>query len=220
MTFAGPARAPNVPWSVRRLLGSRSLGSVIRRATAQRTLAGLIGAVVSLLAARRADALEGEPALLAGAGVEHWNGEVASTALATELGASYGLGEWLDIRAIGTISRLELCGGGRAAGPCGNQTWELSLGGMLAFKLDVIQWVPYLGPQLSYRWLTGGPIPREDRAHEFGVGGAFGIDYVPAREYGLGLQMGYQAFATALAEGIADQGALTAGLHFEYRWGW
>lgn len=195
-------------------------GAAWRPLCVRGAIALLLGLATPLVTSRVAFAAEGEPAALAGVGVERWYTGEADTAPMAELGGTYGVGEWVDARMLVGASRLNLCGADSAASACGDQTWALSMTALLAFKLDVIQWVPYAAPLVSYHWLTGGPIPTNGHAHDLGVGAAMGIDYVPAREYSVGIQAGCQGFVTALADGAFDRGILTAGLHLEYRWGW
>jgi hypothetical protein len=105
------------------------------------------------------------------------------------------------------------------------RTWPaIFYGGKLAlaYKVDVIEWIPYLG-------VTGGFLgvaPRSDtegeeaKARPFApaqltAGGVFGLDYAVTREFGLGLAV-FGDYAFGGGNGLYGAAFLRA----EYRFGW
>ena len=173
--------------------------------------------MATVLVAGAPRAFEGQPSLRAGAGLERYHDLATSTAVSAFLGASYSLNDWMDLRGAVSESRHSFC---RADSACGDQTWHFALQSALAMKLDVIQWVPYAGPTLGLEWLTGGPLPRPGAARNLSAGVLVGIDYLPARSYGLGMECGYRALLAGFPDRIASAGVFSAELHAEYRWGW
>lgn len=82
----------------------------------------------------------------------------------------------------------------------------------LAYKLDVIEWVPYFGIRAGYYQFSSQPVtPFAERG---GMIGAFGgVDYAFSRSAGVGFELDYDTL-------LPDGGAFAALLHAEYRWGW
>jgi hypothetical protein len=88
----------------------------------------------------------------------------------------------------------------------------------VAYKLDIIEWVPYLGIRAGAYHFTARPAaeadPDESYARSGGmIGTMLGVDYALSRAAAIGLELDYD---TLLPEG----GAFGAVLRGEYRWGW
>lgn len=88
----------------------------------------------------------------------------------------------------------------------------------LAYKVDVIEWVPYLGVRAGYyRFgatppLAKFPIGKEYARQGGSLGTMLGVDYAFSRSAAIGAEVDYD---TLLPRG----GAFSASLHVEYRWG-
>ncbi len=175
--------------------------------------------VFSSLLATNAHALEGQKAARVGVGLEHLGGEASSSAAHGVIGGGYGLNDWLDLRASGTLARHSFCAVPDDPG-CRDHTWHLSLRSSAVLKLDVIQWIPYAGPALSYHWLLRGPIAKHTHTHDFALGAVVGIGYAPVRTYGFGVEASYGAFLRNAPDSFQESGIAAIHLYTEYRWGW
>lgn len=130
------------------------------------------------------------------------------------LHAAYGLSDMFDVR-------LTFAGSMHQPDPDieaqGVEKTTLALGTLgLAYKFDVIEWVPYFGVRAGY-FHFGPPPPSPDKFTYSAAGGAIGVmagvDYSFSREFALGVEFAYDALLPA--------GALTSGiLHAEYRFGY
>jgi hypothetical protein len=165
--------------------------------------------------ARPAQAFEREWHVGGGIGVaglpRHYN---AGPALG--LHAAYGISDMFDVK-------LELLGslhGLAEEVPPGveSKAGLYSAAAGLAYKLDIIQWVPYAGVLVGYYRVQGAVpsdvvVPRDD----LGVSLALGIDYAASRNFGLGAQLRPHLYF--LRNGAELQYG-TFLLRAEYRWGW
>lgn len=86
------------------------------------------------------------------------------------------------------------------------------LGLGIAYKIDIIEWVPYLGVRAGYYRFGAGPLLPYARDGAL-IGSMLGIDYAFSRHIATGLEVD---FDTLLPEG----GVFGAMLRAEYRWGW
>jgi hypothetical protein len=83
----------------------------------------------------------------------------------------------------------------------------------LAYKLDVIQWIPYLGVRAGAVGVSDPVPPFESLSPS--VGGITGVDYAMSRSFGFGLQLSLDY----LLAGEGNQlfgGLITAEYHFGY----
>lgn len=123
---------------------------------------------------------------------------------AASLHAAYGISDVFDVRltAAGSILHLLPDGGGRTS---------LSLGTLgLAYKVDVIEWVPYCGARAGfYAFGTGiGEYSKNGAS----LGGMCGVDYSFARSAAVGVEVS--------EDFLLPHGAVFGALlHAEYRWG-
>jgi len=84
----------------------------------------------------------------------------------------------------------------------------------VAYTLDVISWVPYLGLLFGgYRFSGAG---MDDPLYKAGFQLALGCDYRPSRHWGVGVQARYHTFVDA----PFDAQYLTVFGRFELLWGW
>lgn len=166
-----------------------------------------VGLSVGLLAASRpAQAFEREWHLGAGAGVTNGNGLSLSPAVSAY--AAYGLSDVFD-------ARLELTARGYHIGSDQNPNALSAMAG-LAYKLDVLRWVPWGAVYAGYLQLLDTPRPElAFKQRDVALGLGAGLDYAFSRNFGVGASV-------RLDTALADQSARSfdAFLRAEYRWGW
>lgn len=151
----------------------------------------------------RASAFEQQWHLGIGGGVTVPSEEYRAGAAVSLYGA-YGISDVFDVRlsATGALLHLSPDGGGRTS---------LSLGTLgLAYKLDVIEWVPYFGVRAGY--YEFGSAVGEYSKRGAALGGMCGLDYSFSRSAAIGVEVS-DDFLLPHGEVF---GAL---LHAEYRWG-
>jgi hypothetical protein len=157
-------------------------------------------------AARSAQAFEREWHLGAGAGVSNGQGLKLSPALAAY--AAYGLSDVFDVR-------LELTARGYHVGSDQNPN---ALSGMLgvAYKLDVLRWVPWAGVYAGYLAFLGAPpAALAFKQRDIALGLGVGLDYGISRQLGVGVTLRFDDALTRSGASTFD-----ALLRAEYRWGW
>ena len=129
------------------------------------------------------------------------NGHSAGPALS--LYGAYGISDVFDVR-------LEALGSHHDA--LGDASLFYAGKLALAYKVDVIEWIPYAGVGAGFLGVTSPGA--SFRSFQPTVGGIAGLDYAVSREFGMGLAVladyGFRARAT--------YGALF--LRAEYRFGW
>jgi hypothetical protein len=164
---------------------------------------GLVAGVATL-APRTAQAFERQWHLGLGGGISVPSEEYGA-APALSLHGAYGISDVFDVRlsASGSLLRLSPDGGGQNA---------LSLGTLgLAYKLDVIEWIPYCGVRAGYYLF--GASPKGELSRQGGsVGGMCGLDYSFTRAAAVGVEVS--------DDFLLPRGTVfSALLHVEYRWG-
>lgn len=133
------------------------------------------------------------------------------------LHAAYGLSDMFDVRLTfaGSIHPPDA-----EFEAQGVEKTTLALGTLgLAYKFDVIEWVPYIGVRTGY-FHFGPPPPASAKSPEspyVAAGGAIGamagVDYSFSRAFALGVEFAYDA--------LLSGGALGSGIvHAEYRFGY
>jgi hypothetical protein len=90
----------------------------------------------------------------------------------------------------------------------------------IAYKMDVIRWIPYFGVQLGYYRLGGSQRPANLPQNELGMSVDLGVDYAVKRAFGLGLQLRYHGFLGDPLSSLGDAPLFTGLFRAEYRWGW
>jgi hypothetical protein len=141
-------------------------------------LFGLVSACFALLSAGRAAAFEREWHLgggLGGAAANHYALGPALNAY-----AAYGISDVFDVR-------LELAGSRNST-----QAGDAFLYGAkaaLAYKVDVIQWIPYVAIAGGYLGATRRVSPLALAQPTAGL--LAGLDYAVSRNFGLGLALSY-----------------------------
>ena len=157
-------------------------------------------------APRQAHAFEREWHVGAAAGITDGDGLKLSPAVGAY--AAYGLSDVFDVR-------LELTARGYHVGAEQNPNALSAMAG-LAYKLDILRWVPWAGVYAGY--LAFLDAPRADltfKQRDVALGFGVGLDYAFSRQLGLGVTLRYDD-----ALGRADARSFDGLLRAEYRWGW
>jgi hypothetical protein len=172
----------------------------------QAPLVLVLGGLAWLGAPRAAQAFERQWHLGVGAGISDGSGLHASPAVAAY--AAYGLSDVFD-------ARVEVTGRGYQLGS--DQTpHAVSAAAGLAYKLDVLRWVPWVGVYAGYVAYLEPPAPSAPfRQHDVALGLGLGLDYALSRKLGLGVTLRYDDSLGGTAATNFD-----ALLRAEYRWGW
>jgi outer membrane scaffolding protein for murein synthesis (MipA/OmpV family) len=158
------------------------------------------------VAASPARAFEREWHLGAGAGVSNGNGLQLSPAVIAY--AAYGLSDVFD-------ARVELTARGYHVGSEQNPNALSAMAG-IAYKLDVLRWVPWAAVYAGYTTFLSTPRPELSFARrDAALGLGLGLDYAFSRSWGVGVTV---RFDEALARTSAR--TFDALLRAEYRWGW
>jgi hypothetical protein len=162
-------------------------------------------ALVTLVSAGSARAFERQWHVGAAAGVS--NAQTYSLSPAVGLYGAYGLSDVFDARLELTLRGYELTDAQNASAAAA------MLG--IAYKIDVIRWVPWVGLFGGYLGAlkeppADAPFPR----HGGAVGVGLGMDYALTRKLGFGLTLRYDQVLSD-----ADGRVFDALLRAEYRWG-
>lgn len=174
-----------------------------------RLASAALGAVALLSlcgAPRAARAFERQWHVGAAAGVS--NGSGLSLAPALGVYAAYGLSDVFD-------ARLELTARGYHLSSGQNPNALSAMLG-LAYKLDVLSWVPWASVNAGY--LGFDAAPRSDltfKQHDVALGLGLGLDYSWSRSLGLGVTLRFDEALSRDRTTIFD-----ALARAEYRWGW
>lgn len=174
-----------------------------------RLAAGILGVGLSLALSAMsgsAAAFEREWHLGAAAGVSDGKGLSLSPALGAY--AAYGLSDTFD-------ARVELTARGYHIGASENPNALSAMLGV-AYKLDVLRWVPWAGAYVGYLGFLEAPrVDLAFKQHDAALGLGLGLDYGFSRQLGLGITL---RFDQALSS--QETSSLDALLRAEYRWGW
>jgi hypothetical protein len=174
-----------------------------------RRAALVLGARVSLgllVAASSAHAFEREWHLGGGAGISSGSGLTLSPAVAAYV--AYGLSDVFD-------ARVELTARGYQIGSEQNPHALSAMAGV-AYKLDVLRWVPWAGVYAGYLGFLEEPrAGLTFERHDVALGVGVGLDYAFTRKLGAGVTLRYDD-----ALGRANTSTFDALLRAEYRWGW
>jgi len=155
---------------------------------------------------RAAHAFEREWHLGLGAGVSNGKGLALSPALAAY--AAYGLSDVFD-------ARVELTARGYHLGSEQNPNALSAMVGV-AYKLDVLRWVPWAGVYAGYlTFLDAPPATSAFARNDVLLGLGLGLDYAFTRKFGAGVTLHFDD-----AIGQPNARTFDALLRAEYRWGW
>lgn len=174
-----------------------------------RLAAGVLGVGLSLglfAVSSSARAFERQWHVGAAAGASTGQGLELSPALGAY--AAYGLSDVFDARLEVTARGYDLM----------SDTEPNALSAMVgvAYKLDVLRWVPWAGVYVGYLGFLEPPrLDSPFKQHDVAIGLGLGLDYGISRSLGLGITL---HFDDALSR--AETSTLDALLRAEYRWGW
>ena len=174
-----------------------------------RLAAGIFAVWLSLALSVMSDsarAFEREWHLGAAAGISDGEGLGPSPALGAY--AAYGLSDTFD-------ARLELTARGYQVGRAENPNALSAMVGV-AYKLDVLRWVPWAGAYVGYLGFLEAPrLDLPFKQHDAALGLGVGLDYGLSRQLGLGVTVRLDQAVTRMEASSFD-----ALLRVEYRWGW
>ncbi len=175
------------------------------------TIAALLAASTVALTSERALAFEKQWHLGGGVGVGGFMAEeTVGTAPVLGLYGAYGVSDMFDVG-------LELNASNHDAGEAGGRAWVYSVAAGAAYKLDVLQWIPYVGLLAGFYYFDG-PTP-VGRDADFGASLTIGLDYAISRNVAMGGQLRFHFFSNELPSSIDDNALMTVLIRAEYRWG-
>jgi len=168
--------------------------------------------LVAVLLPRIASAFEGQWHVGGGLGLMSYGGDTHFTMPELALHGAYGLSNVFDVR-------LEL---GESL-PLSSGKSNRGLGyaeAVLAYKLDIIEWIPWAGLGAGAFAATGDLQGRGREALQPAASLWFGLDYAFNREWGAGAFIGMHSwFADSTRSGL-HYAATNFGLRIERRFGW
>ena len=121
------------------------------------------------------------------------------------LNAGYGLADSLDLTALVRLSH-------HSDDPA---VTVASSDLALTLKFDVVRWIPYLQLGAGWHYFAGDEPPLGSGGSKFGVNLGYGVDYLYAREFAIGLAAEHHLL---WADGVQAP-IIFPHLRFEYRWG-
>ena len=176
------------------------------------SLLAIVVSLVVLLGAGSAGAFEGQWHLGGGLGMMSYRGDRHYSMPQLELHGAYGLSNVFD-------ARLEL---GESI-PLTSGSSSRSLGyaeGVFAFKLDVIEWIPWAGLGVGAFAATGGLERHGASALTPAASLWFGLDYAFNREWGVGAFVAMHSWFLDSTRSGVGYAATNFGLRVERRFGW
>ena len=173
---------------------------------------GICVCATILVAPRLAHAFEGQWHLGGGLGLMSYGGDSHYAMPELALHGAYGLSNVFDIRLeLGESLPLSSGGSNRSLGYAE---------GVMAFKLDVIEWIPWAGLGAGAFAATGGLQGTHRDALQPAASLWLGLDYAFNREWGAGAFFGVHSwFADSTRSGV-HFAATNVGLRVERRFGW
>jgi hypothetical protein len=165
-------------------------------------LAAAVGAGLGV-SPLRASAADQEWHAGAKAGVAALSGQGVGPAVG--LHGAYGLGDMFDV----TVELL----GSKHGGAGGTDVLSGSAG--LAYKIDVLRWIPYVALLGGYYHYSGARGPNGERGSVAGASAQLGMDYLVTRQFAVGAEVRWHASF----HGAMDIPLFSATLGAEYRWG-
>ncbi|MEZ4221424.1 MAG: outer membrane beta-barrel protein [Polyangiaceae bacterium] len=157
-------------------------------------------------------AAEGQWHVGAGLGAASFPGTDAGYGPALGVQGAYELSDMFDLHLESSASQhvfLE-----------GTQTRVFGASAGFVYKIDVIEWVPYLGLYGGVFRFEGDVVPTPLARTELGIGVPLGLDYSFSRNFAVGAQLRYHGFMSDPMSSLGDAAYFLALLRAEYRWGW
>jgi hypothetical protein len=159
---------------------------------------------------RPASAFERQWHFGGGIGAASYEGTEGGISPALGLHAAYGLSDMFD-------ARVELLGSHHTSSD--DESLDVfSAAAGVTYKLDVIEWIPYIGLLAGYYYFNGEPEP--EFQHDFALSAQLGLDYAWSRSFGLGVALRYHGFMLDAPRSFTDAAYFTGLLRAEYRFGW
>lgn len=134
-----------------------------------------------------------------------------------ELDAAYDVSDSWQLRGTLAGSAHALCPS--AVAGCERPTLRAAGSVGPLYRLDVIEWVPYGGPMIGYRWLGGGTVPESGAHHAGTIGWLIGVDYLLSRSTAIGAAARYDGDWVPSRGGLWETRHFNLALRFERRWG-
>ncbi len=159
-----------------------------------------------------AAAFEGQWHLGGGLGGAHLSGAEPSLLPLAGVHGAYGLSDMFDLRAETLWTAPKSTAGSRAVN--GSALFGV------AYKLDVIQWIPWVGGFVGAHYRGAELSPDLARGISPGVSLMFGLDYAFRRDWGFGLAVGLHSLPLDSVSASSAMPYTTGLLRFEKRWGW
>jgi hypothetical protein len=125
--------------------------------------------------------------------------------------AAYELDDMFDARLELSASRHQF------ADDLSTDFYGAALG--FTYKVDVIEWVPYVGLLVGYYAFSSELRPAPLAQRELGIMVPLGLEYVPSSSWALGLQIAYHGFLSDPMDSLGDAPYVTALLRAEARFG-
>ena len=159
---------------------------------------------------RSASAFERQWHFGGGIGAASYSGTESGIAPALGLHAAYGVSDMFD-------ARVELLGSHHST--TDDRSLDVySAAAGIAYKLDVIEWIPYAGLLAGYYYFNGEPAP--EFRHDFALSALLGLDYAWSRNFGVGVALRYHGFMLDAPRSFTDAAYFTGLARAEYRFGW
>jgi hypothetical protein len=168
--------------------------------------------IAGCLVTPRVQAFQGQWHLGAGIGMMSYRGDSTVSMPSLALHGAYGLNDMFD-------ARLEL---GESV-PLSSGDSSRSLGyaeGILAYKLDVIEWIPWAGLGVGAFAASGGLQGASREPVQPAASVWFGLDYAFAREWGFGAFLALHSWVADSTRSTPRYAATNFGIRFERRFGW
>jgi hypothetical protein len=175
-------------------------------------VAAVVVAVGTLLGAKTAAAYEEQWHVGGGIGAGKFIGSDIGTSPMLGAHVAYDVSDMFDLR-------LEL-GAAEHRVVESERTRHYSAAAGVVYKLDVLEWVPYVGILGAVHAFSGGPWPSHLKQRELGLSLPLGLDYTLSRTFGVGVQIGYHGFQSDPLGGVGDAPYFTALVRAEARLGW
>jgi len=168
--------------------------------------------VAGCLVTAPARSFEGQWHLGAGAAMMSFKGDSNYSMPALALHAAYGISDMFD-------ARLELGEGI----PLSSGSSNRSLGyaeSIIAYKLDIIEWIPWAGVGLGGFFASGGLQGLGREPVQPAASLWLGLDYAYSRQWGVGAFVAMHSFVADSARSSLRYAATNFGIRFERRFGW
>lgn len=159
-----------------------------------------------------AQAFQGQWHLGAGAGMMSYSGDSHYLMPELTLHGAYGISDTFDVR-LELGESVPLASGGS----------DRSLGyaeGILAYKLDIIEWIPWAGLGLGAFAASGGLQGAGRDPLQPAASLWLGLDYAFTRQWGVGAFLAMHSWVTDSTRSTPRYAATNFGIHFERRFGW